>query len=482
MSLDADTCYHAIRARDARFDGLFFVAVETTGIYCRPICPARTPAQARCVFFGRAAEAERAGFRACFRCRPELAPGSAPVDAVPRLVQSAVARIDAGFLNDGGVDELASALGVTSRHLRRVMEAELGLSPVELAQTRRLALAKQLLQDTALPLSEIAFAAGFTSVRRFNALFQARFGRPPSALRRARGAVAGQDCITLRLDYRAPLAWSTLLEFLAYRAIPGVETVEGGEYHRTVELGDTVGWLAVRRDEQRAALRARVSMSLAPKLMTVVSLLRALFDLDARPDLVTEQLLRDPLFAPLVEARPGLRVPGAFDGFETAVRAVLGQQVSVRAATTLSGRLVARFGVRIAPDAAGLEWLFPKASALARASVDEVAAIGLPATRARTIIELARAFAEGRVALSSGSAPESIIASLVTLPGIGEWTAHYIAMRVLRWSDAFPAADLGVRKALGVTSIKAAEARALAWRPFRAYGVMHLWTALSQGG
>jgi AraC family transcriptional regulator, regulatory protein of adaptative response / DNA-3-methyladenine glycosylase II len=484
VTLDPDTCYRALRARDERFDGLFFVAVETTGIYCRPICPARTPAQARCAFFVRAAEAERAGFRACFRCRPELAPGSAPVDSVPRLVQSAVARIDAGCLNEGGVDELAAALGVTSRHLRRAMESELGLSPVDLAQTRRLALAKQLLQDTALPLTEVAFAAGFSSVRRFNALFQARFGRPPSALRRENGAGSARDCIALRLDHRSPLAWDTLLGFLAARAVPGVEAVEGGEYRRTARLGDQVGWLAVRRDERRTALRARVSLSLASKLMTVVARLRALFDLDAQPDVVAQHLRREPLLAPLVDGTPGLRVPGAFDAFETAVRAVLGQQVSVRGATTLSGRLVQRFGVRVAApaDAAGLEWLFPTPSALAGSSVEAVAAIGLPAMRARTILELARAFAEGRVELSSGAAPESVVESLVALPGIGPWTAHYIAMRALRWSDAFPAADLGVRKALGVESAKAAEERALAWRPWRAYGVMHLWNALSQGG
>jgi AraC family transcriptional regulator, regulatory protein of adaptative response / DNA-3-methyladenine glycosylase II len=482
VTLDAESCYRVLRARDARFDGLFFVAVETTGVYCRPICPARTPTQARCVFFARAAEAERAGFRACFRCRPELAPGSAPVDSVPRLVQSAVARIDAGFLNEAGVDELAGALGVTSRHLRRAMESEIGVSPVELAQTRRLALAKQLLQDTALPLAEIAFASGFSSVRRFNALFQARFGKPPSALRRGGGAVTGRDGIALRLDYRAPLAWDTLLEFLAVRAIPGVEAVDGGAYRRTVELGGKVGFLAVRHDAQRAALRARVSLSLAPKLMTIVARLRALFDLDARPEVVAEHLGREPVLAALVARSPGLRVPGAFDGFETAVRAVLGQQVSVRAATTLSGRLVERFGRRVEQDAAGLERLFPTAAALASAPVEAVAAIGLPVARARTLVELARAFAEGRLELSSGAGPESAIARLVELPGIGAWTAHYIAMRALHWSDAFPAADLGVRKALGVASAKAAEARAATWRPWRAYGVMHLWSALSQGG
>lgn len=482
MTLDADTCYRALRARDGRFDGVFFVGVQTTGIYCRPVCPARTPGRDRCVFFERPALAERAGFRACFRCRPELAPGGAPVDSVPRLVRSAVDRIEAGCLNEGSVDELAASLGVTSRHLRRAMEAEIGLTPVEVAQTRRLSLAKQLLQDTALPLAEIAFAAGFSSVRRFNALFQARFGRPPSALRRENGPGAGGDGIALRLDYRPPLDWGALLGFLAGRAIPGVEVVDGGEYCRAVELGGEVGWIAVRLDADRPALRARVSLSLSSKLMIVVARLRALFDLDAQPAVVAAHLGREPILAELVAQRPGLRVPGAFDGFETAVRAVLGQQVSVRAATTLSGRLAQRFGRQVALDVAGVERLFPTAAELAGAPADEVAAIGIPATRARTIVELARAFAEGRVALSGGAAPEDVIASLVVLPGIGPWTAHYIAMRVLRWPDAFPAGDLAVRKALGVTTVRAAEERAEAWRPWRAYAVLHLWTGLPGGG
>ena len=480
--LDADTCYRALRARDGRFDGVFFVGVQTTGIYCRPVCPARTPGRERCVFFERAAVAEREGFRACFRCRPELAPGGAAVDSVPRLVQAAVTRIEAGCLNEGGVDELSAALGVTSRHLRRAMESELGVTPVELAQTRRLALAKQLLQDTALPLTDVAFAAGFSSVRRFNALFQARFGRPPSALRRENGAGSGRDCITLRLDYRPPLAWEELLAFLAMRSIPGVEVVEGGEYRRTVEVSGEVGWLAVRPDERRAALRARVSISLASRLMSVVARLRALFDLDAQPALVAEHLGQDPVLAARVEQRPGLRVPGVFDPFEAAVRAILGQQVSVRAATTLAGRLVQRFGRPVAQDVGGVGWLFPSAAQIAGVPAADVAAIGLPATRARTIVELARALAERRVELSRGAAPEAVIASLVALPGIGPWTANYIAMRSLRWPDAFPAADLGVLKALGVTSAKAAEQRAEAWRPWRAYAVLHLWTPLSEGG
>ncbi len=473
MQLDAQASYRALAARDVRFDGVFFVGVKTTGIYCRPICPARTPGAARCEFFERAAEAERAGFRACFRCRPELAPGLSPVRSVPRLVRAAVARIEAGYLNEYGVEELAQSMNVTSRHLCRAMETELGITPVELAQTRRLALAKQLLQDTALSPTEIAFAAGFSSVRRFNALVLKRFGRPPSALRKGHGSGESSELITLRLDFRPPFDWQALLRFLAGRAIPGVETVTSSDYRRTVTLGDSVGWLAVGLGTKPFALEARVSLSLAPKLTEIVARLRALFDLDARPDLIAKHLRRDSRLRPLVSAHPGLRVPGAFDGFEMAVRAVLGQQISVRGASTLCGRLVSRFGASS---------LFPTVDVLANASVSEVQAVGLPLARARTLVELARAVAQRRVDLSLGAEPEQLISELQALPGVGPWTAHYLAMRVSRWPNAFPGSDLALCKALSVKTAPAAEKRAAHWQPWRAYGVMHLWNSLSQGG
>jgi AraC family transcriptional regulator of adaptative response / DNA-3-methyladenine glycosylase II len=468
--VEPDVCYEALRARDARFDGVFFVGVTTTGIYCRPVCRVRMPGRDRCVFFVRAAEAERDGYRACFRCRPELAPGHAPMDSVPRLVRAAVARIEAGALNDGSVDDLAGELGVTARHLRRALEGELGVSPVELAQSRRLALAKQLLQDTALPLAEVAFASGFQSVRRFNALFRSRFDRPPTAVRRAHGA--GDPSLSLRLDYRPPLDWDGLVAFFRMRAVPGVEVVEGDEIRRAVVVGDRVGVVAIRPDAGRPALRATVSTSLAPSLMRVVAGLRALFDLDAHPELVAETLARDPLLRPLVARHPGLRVPGAIDGFELALRGVLGQQVSVRAATTLAGRLAARFGRPVA--APGISRAFPTAAVLAGASEADIAAVGMPATRARAIVALARAVDDG-LRLAPNVDPDATMARLRELPGIGEWTAQYIAMRALAWPDAFPAGDLGVRRALGGISAAEAEARAAAWRPWRAYAVLHLW-------
>ena len=314
MSLDADSCYRALESRDVRFDGMFFVAVQTTGIYCRPICPARIPAQKRCVFYRRAAEAERAGFRACFRCRPELAPGPAAVDAVPRLVREAVLRIEAGALNAGSVDDLAADLGVTSRHLRRTLEAELGVTPVELAQTKRLALAKQLLQGTSLPITDVAYASGFASLRRFHAAFRERFRRAPGDLRRGRGESRELDeTVRLRLDYRPPLDWQRLVGFLRSRAIPGVEDATDDRYARTARIDRASGWFSVTPMRDRNALALDVSTSLLPVLPAVIARARNIFDLDARPDVIAQRLGKDSILSKSVKQRPGLRVPGAFD-------------------------------------------------------------------------------------------------------------------------------------------------------------------------
>jgi AraC family transcriptional regulator of adaptative response / DNA-3-methyladenine glycosylase II len=468
--LDPEVCYRALVARDARFDGVFFVGVSTTGIYCRPVCTARTPGRDRCTFYRTAAEAERAGHRACFRCRPELAPGRAPVDALPRLVERALARIDDGYLDERSADELAATLGVSSRHLRRAVEATLGVSPIELAQTRRLALARQLLADGTLPITEVAFAAGFGSLRRFNALYRARCGRPPSA---ARGpTVAGAAHVTIRLGYRPPLDWEGLLAFLGARAIPGVEEVADGVYRRTVAMAGATGVVEVWRDPVRPLLLARVPLALVRGLGGIAARLRALFDLDARPDAIAAALASDGRLGPLVRARPGLRVPGAFDPFETAARAVLGQQVSVRAATTLAGRLVA---------ALGGGRLFPTAQRVAATAEAEVAALGMPLARARTLIAVASAVSEGRLCFDHRDGAGSL-AALEALPGIGPWTASYIALRALRWPDAFPAGDLGVRRALGDVSAEQARRLAEPWRPWRGYAVMHLWQTLERKG
>ena len=482
MPLDPVTCWGALASRDRRFDGRFFVGVRTTGVYCRPICPARTPRRDRCVFFAHAAEAERDGFRACFRCRPELAPGAGPVDAVPRLVGAAAARIEAGFLNERTIEELAAGLGVTSRHLRRAIAAELGVSPVELAQSRRMALAKQLLHDSALSMAEVAFASGFASLRRFNAAFRARFGRPPSTIRREHGERASPGTLVLRLDHRPPLDFEAMLEFLAARCTAGVEQVDRGAYRRTVRLGARTGWLSVSADPRRPALRAEVSLSLAGALVQIVPRLRALFDLDAHPDAIAAHLRSDARLAPEVRCRPGLRVPGAFDGFEAAVRVVLGQQVSVAAATTVSGRVAAALGQAIVTPYPGLDRVSPTAGTVASAGEDRLAGLGMPGARARTLVALARAEAEGSLKLDRGVDPDTMRARLLEIPGVGPWTAEVLAMRALGSPDAFPAGDLGVLRAIGVTSAREAEARAERWRPWRAYAVMHLWAMGARGG
>lgn len=463
---EASALYAALRARDPRFDGLVYVGVSTTGIYCRPICPARTPGRDRCTFFDTAAAAERAGYRACFRCRPELAPGlrsGAPVDALGTLARAALSRIDQGYLNEHSVEALANDLSVTSRHLRRTLLDIVGVGPLELAQTRRLALAKQLLQDTSMGLADIAFAAGFGSVRRFNATFLEVFGKAPSKVRR--GSAPTTDTIKLHLHYRPPLDFGLLLRFFAARAFGHLEVVDGTSYRREVHLDDVSGHLTVQQDPARDALEVSVSRSLSPRLMEVVARVRRQFDLDASPTAVVEHLAADPKLGPLVLARPGLRVPGAFDPFESSVRAILGQQVSVKAATTLAIRLLDRFGP-------------PTPARLAAETPDTLRTIGLTQRRAETLSTYARAVHEGRVDLTDPD-PERAITGLLGLPGIGPWTAHYIAMRALGWPDAFPASDLGVLKALGLTTGKAAEARATPWRPFRSYAVLHLWHASS---
>lgn len=479
--LDPDACYRALAARDARFDGLFFVGVTTTGIYCRPVCRARRPGRDRCLFFHTAAQAEEAGFRSCFRCRPELAPGAAPVDALSRVVAAAMRRIEEGALSpEGTVDSLARELGVSGRHLRRAMQGELGVSPLTLAESRRLALARQLIADTALPMTEVAFASGYRSVRRFNAAVKARYARSPSAMRRTvRAGAAGGDTLTVTLQYRPPYDWPALLGHLSARAIPGVEAVRGEVYLRTAAVGAHRGWLAVTAVPDRAALSVTISTSLSGALMPVVARLRRLFDLDAEPAAIAAHLSRDPRLAAHVRARPGLRVAGAFDAFEMAARAVVGQQVSLAAARTLAGRLAAGLGAALTTPHAELTRLFPGPDAVTGVTDARLAALlGMPGRRAATLRAIGQAITSGGLTLDAGAEPARLIEQIMALPGVGHWTAHYLAMRVLGWPDAFPESDLVLRQALG--GISGREARALAepWRPWRAYGATHLWTEL----
>jgi AraC family transcriptional regulator of adaptative response / DNA-3-methyladenine glycosylase II len=474
MLLDPDACFLAVRARDRRFDGRFFVAVSSTRIYCRPICPVRQPKRENMRFFSSAAAAEGAGFRPCLRCRPERAPGVATVDAVSRLLGAAMAGIEEHALSSTHVGDLAASLGISDRHLRRVTEAELGVSPIELAQTQRLLLAKRLLTDTSLKQVDIAFAAGFGSVRRFNALFKSRYGLSPRALRGGVSASPGLHC---QLEYRPPLAWEPLLQYLRLRAIPGVESVDATHYRRTVEIGAHRGWIAVSHGASGSALDLEVSPSLVPVIGAVIVRVKNLFDLGAVPDAVSTLLSQDPALCGMVRRMPGLRVPGAFDGFELGVRAVLGQQVSIKAATTLAGRWARAFGTETATPFPALTHIAPNAARMSAADPLEIASLGMVKTRARCLGTLAAAVNERRVILSFAANVEEQIDALQRLPGIGLWTAQYIAMRALRWPDAFPGTDLMLVRAAGMSK-RELSARAEAWRPWRAYATHYLWQSL----
>jgi AraC family transcriptional regulator of adaptative response / DNA-3-methyladenine glycosylase II len=478
MTFDDDTYYRALTARDVRFDGLFFVGVTTTGIYCRPVCTARTPGRDRCRFFPNAALAEKEGFRPCLRCRPELAPGLAPIDAVGRVARRAAARIEAGALNaDGNVDGLAGELGLSARQLRRAIRQEFGVSPVELAQTNRLLLAKRLLADSSLPVIEVAMTSGFSSVRRFNALFRKHYGFPPTQVRRTRRTLPNGDALHLTLAYRPPLAWRELLQFLAGRATAGVECIVGDSYLRTIALGKLRGWLRVEPVPDRHALAVSLSTLLAPMLPGILSRLKNLFDLSARPDVIDGHLSRDRQLAKSVRRLPGLRVPGAFDGFELAVRAILGQRISVAAATTLAGRLAATFGETIATSLPELHQVFPAPQRLADAALPELTRLGITAPRAKSIRELARAVVSGHLELQPGVDPELTMTKLIGIAGIGDWTASYIALRALRWPDAFPVADLGLLRSWGAKTPAMLRDAAEIWRPWRGYAAMHLWNS-----
>jgi AraC family transcriptional regulator of adaptative response / DNA-3-methyladenine glycosylase II len=477
MVLDAAGCYRALVARDARFDGRFFVGVASTGIYCRPVCPARTPGRERCAFFPSAAAAEDAGYRPCLRCRPELAPGWASVDASRRVAYAAAAVIEDGGLNGRGLQAIASRLGVTDRHLRRVFRAEFGVRPVAFAQTQRLLLAKRLLTDTGLAMTEVAAASGFRSLRRFNALFRSRYRLSPTTLRRA-AARGSPEGLRFELAYRPPYDWEGVLSFLGARAIPGVESVGGGAYSRSVSIqtrsGPRRGWIRVAHLGGRRALEVTLSPSLSAAIPAVLVRVRRLFDVACRPDEIASVL------GPLAAGAPGLRVPGAFDGFEVAVRAVLGQQITVRGARTLAGRLAARLGEEVATPLPEVRVAFPPAARVARASPEELAALGLIRSRAAAVLSLARRCAAGRLRLEPHADVESTIVFLRRIPGVGEWTAQYVAMRALAWPDAFPHGDLGIRRALGETRPGQVLARAEAWRPWRAYAAMHLWRRVQE--
>ena len=476
--LTADQHYQAVLTRDARFDGRFFVAVKTTRIYCRPICRVKPPLQKNCRYFNYAAAAEAAGFRPCKRCRPELAPGNSSMEASSQLARLAAHLINQDFLADHSLSELADKLGVTDRQMRRVFGEEFGVSPIEFWQTQRLLLAKQLLTDSRMPVTTVAYASGFQSLRRFNTLLKARYRLTPTDLRKTQkhGAAANLSDFSFRLSYRPPLDWERLLGFLSRRAIPHVEVVSDGVYFRTVRIQrrdrELVGSIRVSHEPKGRVLAVRLSDSLLPVCAAVLERTKQLFDLHAEPAAIYTALQILP------GLKPGLRVPGSFDPFEMAVRAILGQQISVAAASTLTGRLAVHLGDALPTPAHSLTHLFPTPARMAWASATEIKALGITGRRAETLIALAKAVVNGELILESGRRVEEALTQLNKIPGIGEWTAQYIAMRALSWPDAFPHTDLGLRKALN--GITAGEVLTMAekWRPWRAYAAMHLWNTL----
>jgi AraC family transcriptional regulator, regulatory protein of adaptative response / DNA-3-methyladenine glycosylase II len=483
--LDRAACYRAMQTRDARFDGRLFIGVASTGIYCRPVCPARTPKFENCTFHASAAAAQQAGFRPCLRCRPETAPDLASWRGTSNSVSRALALIAEGALDgdENNVDGLASRLGLGERQLRRLFQQHLGASPVAVAQTRRVLFAKQLIQETRLPMSEVALAAGFGSVRRFNETFQTLFRRPPSALRRA-AALADQSIaegagVTLRLRYRPPYDWESMLDFLGHRAVEGVEHVTHDCYRRTVAQDGKLGTVEVAHEAAQASLRVTIQFPCVRALPAIVARVRRVFDVGADIETISEHLARDPFLAKLVAQRPGLRAPGGWDGFELALRAVLGQQVTLAAARQLAGKLVAIAGGRVESSDPALTRVFPTPSQVAAADLD---ALGMPAARRATLQALAEAaLADADLFRPFGSI-DAAIERLRAIPGIGDWTAQYIALRALSETDAFPAGDVGLLRGAAIETIERPSPgdllkRAETWRPWRAYAAQHLWAA-----
>ncbi len=489
MELERDACVKAIQSRDARFAGRFFVGVVTTGVYCRPGCPAPVPKVRNMRFYAYAAAAEDAGFRPCLRCRPETAPGSPVWNGTSATVSRALKSI---FDSDGheSVEALAARLGLGSRHLRRLFAEHVGASPASLQRTHRVHFARRLLDETSLPVSNVAFASGFESVRRFNDAIRTTFHRTPTALRktakgtaRRAGRRADEKALTLRLPLRVPFDASALFSFLEERALPGVETVRGHAYSRTIESRGSTGVLTVSKAPDESFLVLSLNLPPGSDLLDIVHRAGRVFDVDADPLAIADVLNRDALLAPLVAARPGLRVPGAWDPFELSVRAILGQQVSVRGARTLAGRLVAAFGPPIADGGSeGLTHLFPSPAALASA---DLSGIGVPGARASAIRTLAEAVKTGRIDLTAARGLEEFEERFCALPGIGPWTAQYVALRAFGEPDAFPAGDLGIRRALERARVPAGAAalreRARSWSPFRAYAALHLWNSFGSG-
>ncbi|MGA2939193.1 MAG: AlkA N-terminal domain-containing protein [Syntrophobacteraceae bacterium] len=485
LSLDDRACYAAMQAHDVRFDGRFFCGVSSTGIYCRPICRVKLPKEGNCTFFVSAAAAEAAGYRPCLRCRPELAPGLAPVDSVHRLARSAALIMEEDCLTSRKISEMAAMLRITDRHLRRVFFAEYGVSPVQYLQTQRLLLAKSLLTDTQLTVTDVALASGFGSIRRFNDLFKNHYQLTPNALRKkGRSKEENNDAITLSLGYRPPYAWDSLICFLAARAILGVESVIGETYRRAVAIkkGETIhyGWISVANRPTRNTLLATVATTLLPVLSQVLVKIRHLFDVNCSPEKVYEKLATMNNLAPNI-CVPGIRAPGCFDPFEMSVRAILGQQVTIKAASTLAMRLVNLVGEKVDTPFEELAFAFPhpdRICALGGLIENHLGPLGITGAKARSILALAKALTTNSITLSYSANPGDVMEKLRKLPGFGPWTVQYIAMRALGWPDAFPHTDHGIKKALFDRPPHEILTLSQTWSPWRSYATILLWNFL----
>jgi AraC family transcriptional regulator of adaptative response / DNA-3-methyladenine glycosylase II len=466
-------------SRDARFDGRFFIGVKTTGIYCRPICPANAPKSENVVFYRTAASAGEAGFRPCLRCRPECAPGTAAWAGTSTTVRRGLRLIAEGALDDGNIEHLSDRLGVTSRHLRRLFTRHLGASPLAVAHTQRLHFAKNLIDQTSMSMRDISVAAGFGSVRRFNDTFRKTYGRTPRELRKQRSPSVVASVFSVQLPYRLPFDWDRMLAFFAARATPGVERVEDGRYLRSVSIAGASGVIDIRDADGQLALSLHGLGT--DVLFSIVQRVRHLFDLDTSADDIARVLSTDKVLRPLLKSNPGVRVPGSWDGFEVTVRAILGQQVSVSAATTLAGRIADRYGDVVDVAVENLERapnrLFPRPEQLARARLEN---LGIIRSRAQTIRSVARAVLSGELDFDTAAPAESTCAALTAIKGIGDWTAEYVSMRAMKDPDAFPASDLGLLRAFDHPERERMKPRELmkraeAWRPWRAYAALLLW-------
>lgn len=489
MELDHEACCRAVSTRDSRFDGRIFTGVKTTGIYCRPICPARMPMPKNMEFFPSAAAAQDAGYRPCLRCRPETAPDLGAWNGTSNTVSRALSMIELGALDEGSVEGLAERLGVGDRHLRRLFKQHLGASPISVAQTRRVLLAKKLIRETHLSLAQVAMAAGFGSIRRFNETFSALYQRSPSEMRRNEKADAKQDAaageVVVQLNYKPPLDWQALLDYFQARAIDGMEIVKDGKYARTISIGDNVGFVVIShfKGKKGGIIEARINYPVLSDLPLIIAKLRRLLDLSIDPERVKAHLSEDPLLSPLLEKKPGLRAPGSLDGFELAIRAILGQQITIEAARKLGSGLVQEFGKKLPSNPAypELTHVFPSASVLSKADLSH---LKMPRARSSSLVSMAQAVVDDPNLFSIRSSLQETIKALTALKGIGDWTAQYIAIRVMQESDAFPAADAALLNAyekLSGTRLKPKELEKVAerWRPWRAYATFYLWASLA---